>query len=465
MPLRLRMALLVGVIASLLVGTASLLFFDRFSRDMLRSVDDQLVRQARVWQQVMTDGEPDGPGVRSSDEVIQVVDDAGSVLLASRPAAGLTLLTAEQRSGAGLRPVSLTVGEEEAAIRLLALPVRSDDGGTVLVLGVALEPVEETEHQVQYLALAGGVPAVLLAMLGAWLLAGAALRPVERMRSQADAIGRRRPDGRLAVPRTRDELARLAGTFNALLDRLQDSLSRERAFVADAGHELRTPLTILAAELELAARPGRSREQLVDALAVAQEETQRLIRLAEDLLLLARAHDRADFLHPVPTAVAEVVAPALRGARALARDRDVRIEADDVDPGLTAVLDADRVREALDNLLDNAIRHTPDGGCIRLAASVHQVPGDPATGEPAAGELRLAVRDSGEGFSEAFLPLAFGRFQRADRARSRADGGTGLGLAIVRAIALAHGGWVSAGNRKEGGAEVTLALPLAGPPA
>lgn len=453
MPLRLRMALLVGLIASLLVGAASALFFDRFSQDMLRSVDDQLLRQSAIWLQVMADGEDDDPGVRASDEVLQVLAADGAVLLRSRAAEAAPLLTPAQRALAGRQPVRLTVGEESAAVRVLARPLsRSDVGGTVLVLGTPLQPVEDTEHRVQYLAVAGGVPAVLLAMLGAWLLAGAGLRPVERMRAQAASIGSRQPGGRLAVPSTRDELARLADTFNSLLDRLQDSLSRERAFVADAGHELRTPLTILAAELELAARPGRTRDQLADALSVAQEETQRLIRLAEDLLLLARAQDGTGFLHPVDVAVGEVTAPAVRGARALSHDRDIRVEADG-DLGQRAVLDPDRVREALDNLLENAVRHTPDGGCIRLTV----------TADPQAGELRLAVRDSGEGFGEEFLPQAFGRFQRADRSRSRADGGTGLGLAIVRAIALAHGGWVAAANRPEGGAVVTLALPLGGP--
>jgi two-component system, OmpR family, sensor kinase len=454
-PLRLRMALLVGMIASLLVGIASLLFFDQFSDDMLRSVDDGLDRQSQVWRQLLADGEPDQPGVRSSDEVIQVLAADGAVLLASRAAGRAPLLTPDRLARAARQRLRLTVGEEQGAIRVLAqpLPAGSDSGGSVLLIGTPLEPVEVTEHRVQHLALAGGVPAVLLAVLGAWLLAGAALRPVERMRSQAAAIGSRQPGGRLAVPATRDELARLADTFNSLLDRLEDSLSRERGFVADAGHELRTPLTILAAELELAARPGRSSQQLTEALGVAQDETQRLIRLAEDLLLLARAQGGPGLLNPVPVAVGEVVGPAVRGAAALAHDRDVRVTGHgDLEP--TVTLDPDRVREALDNLLENALRHTPSGGRIRVVAAVDRP----------AGELRLVVQDSGEGFVEGFLPQAFGRFQRADKARSRADGGTGLGLSIVRAIALAHGGRVTAANRPEGGAEVTLALPLDAPP-
>jgi len=130
---------------------------------------------------------------------------------------------------------------------------------------------------------------VLAAGLAAWVLAGAALRPVERMRRQVADITDQDRDVQLAVPGTRDEIARLAVTVNGLLTRLQHALERERGFVADAGHELRTPLAILRAELELAARPGRSREQLASAMVSAVQETDRLARLAEDLLLLARA--------------------------------------------------------------------------------------------------------------------------------------------------------------------------------
>jgi two-component system OmpR family sensor kinase len=301
------------------------------------------------------------------------------------------------------------------------------------------------------LALLLGAPvAVLLAGVGAWVLAGAALRPVERMRREAAEISDRDLDRRLGVPATRDEVAALGTTINALLGRLQDALHRERGFVADAGHELRTPLAILRAELELAARPGRSREALAEAVHQAGEETDRLIRLAEDLLLLARADNHQPFLRTKRLSVPDLLHAAARGTGTRVAEREVTIVVH-VPDALEVEADPDRLRQAVDNLLDNAARHSPSGGVVELSASVARP-----------GVLTIEVDDRGSGFPVEFLPHAFDRFHRAGDARSRGDGGTGLGLSIVRAILRAHGGEAVASNRPGGGAAVRIELPTAG---
>jgi hypothetical protein len=279
------------------------------------------------------------------------------------------------------------------------------------------------------------------------LLAGAALRPVERMRRQAADISDRDTGRRLAVPPTRDEIAALGATINDLLARMQEALERERSFVADAGHELRTPLAILRAELELAARPGRSRDELVDAVSHAGVETDRLIRLAEDLLLLARADNAQPFLRPVPLVLPELLGAAARGAEAHAAAQGVTV-AVHTPAELTVVADPDRLRQAVDNLLDNATRHAPSGSVVEITATANGT-----------GMIVVEVADRGPGFPVEFLPDAFERFHRADAARTRDGGGTGLGLSIVQAITEAHGGHASVGNRPGGGATVTLELP------
>jgi hypothetical protein len=242
--------------------------------------------------------------------------------------------------------------------------------------------------------------------------------------------------------------------MNALLDRLQLALDRQRDFVADASHELLTPLTALRAELELAARPGRSRAALEAAVMAASGDTERLIRLAQDLLLLARAAEGASFLRPGTVDVPGLLADAARAFAGQARARDVTLE---VRPGpaLTVTADADRLRQAVDNLLSNAIRHSPAGGAVELAA---------ATGRRDGQDLVVVeVRDRGPGFPPGFLPHALERFSRADAGRSRAEGGTGLGLAIVEFIARAHGGRAVAVNRPGGGARVSVELPAVPP--
>jgi signal transduction histidine kinase len=340
-----------------------------------------------------------------------------------------------------------TVGNDRSRVLATTAPV---GGGRVLVtVGTGADVSDAAVGNVRTALLLGGPPAVLLAGVAAWLLAGAALRPVQQMRRQADAISDRDIGRRLAVPGTRDEIAALGSTLNRLLGRLQAALERERGFVADAGHELRTPLAILRTELELAARPGRSREALAEAVMQAGRETDRLIRLSEDLLLLARMDNAQPLLRPVEVSLPELLSTAANGATAHAAERGVTVTVDA--PGKQSVVaDPDRMRQALDNLLDNATRHAPPGSEVQITARTDHE-----------GWVTVAVSDSGPGFPEEFLPHAFERFQRAEAARSRDGGGAGLGLSIVQAIALAHGGRTTAVNRDDEGATVALHLPTA----
>ena len=252
----------------------------------------------------------------------------------------------------------------------------------------------------------------------------------------------------MEVPPTRDEVAALAGTMNELLARLQGALARQRGFVADASHELRTPLAVLRGELELAARPGRDRDELAAAVHTAAAEAERLARLTDDLLLLARSDEDRLSLRLERTDIGGVLARSagLAGSRLAAAGIACRVEVLD---GTCADVDADRIRQAVDNLVDNAARFAPCGSVIVLAAFVDGA------------DLDIEVRDAGPGFPDAFLPYAFERFRRPDSGRSRSDGGAGLGLAIVQAIAAAHGGVTTARNGPggPGGAVVALHLP------
>ncbi|MGD0085076.1 MAG: ATP-binding protein, partial [Acidimicrobiales bacterium] len=238
----------------------------------------------------------------------------------------------------------------------------------------------------------------------------------------------------------------LATTMNELLGRLHEALARQRAFVADAGHELRTPFAVLQAELELASRPGRGRHELESALARASEEAGRLTRLANDLLLLARSDEdqlaarrREVRMESLLLESAHSFSGRTGGAGARCR-----IEADS---SLVALVDPDRIRQAVDNMVDNALRFAPAGSEVVIRATARLA------------ELVIEVTDEGPGFPPDYLPRAFERFARPDSGRTRSDGGTGLGLAIVQAIALAHGGRATARNRTGGGASVVLDLP------
>ncbi len=290
---------------------------------------------------------------------------------------------------------------------------------------------------------------VATAGLGGYGLARAALSPVERLRREVASVSARDPAPGLQVPRTRDEIAALAVTMNELLGRLQGSLARQRALVADASHELRTPFAVLRGELELAGRPGRSREELAAAVDRASEEVARLARITEQLLFLARSDE--DRIQPrlEPASISALLTRSAEHADARGREAGVTLRVD-APAGLMAEIDPDRIREAVDNLVDNALQFAPAGTPVVISAR-------------AAGPgLVVEVRDAGPGFPAEFLPDAFGRFARPDSGRARSDGGAGLGLAIVNAIALAHGGRATARNLPGGGAVVTLELPGAG---
>jgi heavy metal sensor kinase len=446
MPLRLRLAMLFALGTAAVIAVAALAFVLQLRVSLDASVDSGLRARVRAVADELT-AEGTLPQLGPTAQIVQLRAPDGR-LLASSPVAGTQLLldaTQWQRALAG--QVSFTTTVSGVRSRLLATTVLVGGQRVLVVVGTASDVSDAAVDRVETALVVGGPPAVLLAGAGAWLLAGAALRPVERMRRQASDISDKDTDRRLAVPSTRDEIAALGATINDLLARLQDALERERSFVADAGHELRTPLAILRAELELAARPGRSRDELVDAVSHAGAETDRLIRLAEDLLLLARADNAQPFLRPVPLVLPDLLGAAGRGAGARAAAQGVTVAVHSP-AELTVVADPDRLRQAVDNLLDNATRHAPPGSVVEITATANGM-----------GKITVEVADRGPGFPVEFLPDAFERFHRADAARTRDGGGTGLGLSIVQAITEAHGGHASVGNRPGGGAIVTLELP------
>ena len=326
----------------------------------------------------------------------------------------------------------------EGGMRTTGTTVETDLGRRTVLVGASLADRDEALSELLAQLLIVAPIALLLTSLLGYLLAGAALRPVEAMRSEAAAISGSEPGRRLPSGRARDEIARLAETLNEMLARLERAIERERSFVADASHELRTPLALLQAELELALRKPRTEAELEDAIRSASGETERLIRLAEDLLVLAQADDGRLPLRREPVPAGELLA-AVREAfrsRAVAAGRAIEADADAI------VLDADRLRleQALGNLVDNALRH--GRGAIRLDAVER------------GGRVELHVRDEGPGLPPDFLPHAFERFSRADAART--SGGAGLGLALASAIAEAHGGSAQAATDR---ADVWLSIP------
>jgi heavy metal sensor kinase len=327
----------------------------------------------------------------------------------------------------------------EGGMRTLGAVVETDLGARTVIVGASLADRDEAlDELLAQLLVVAPIALLLASLLGYWL-ARAALRPVEEMRAEAAAISGSEPGRRLPSGEARDEIARLAETLNGMLERLEHAIERERSFVADASHELRSPLALLQAELELALRTPRTVPELENAIRSATAETERLVRLAEDLLVLAQADDGRLPLRREPVHVGELLGAVREAFRSRAEAAGRPIEAESA---AAIVLDADRLRleQALGNLVDNALRH--GAGAIRLGAVERD------------GRVDLHVSDEGPGLAPQFLPHAFERFSRADAART--GGGAGLGLALAAAIAEAHGGEAQAAADR---ADVWLSIP------
>ena len=313
-------------------------------------------------------------------------------------------------------------------------------------MATPIAPITEALDPLRWLLLAVGTGVLIVAAVGGHLLASLALAPIDRITQTARAIAAGTLGRRLHLAGANDEVRRLAQAFDEMLDRIDETLARERQFTGDAAHELRTPLTILKGELEVALRRERPAAAYREAMVSMAQEVDRLVRLVEDLLVLARADEGEVPLDLRPLPVEGLVRWAEAHFRGAAQKKAIILEAEGT--GSPTVLgDADRLRQLLTNLIDNAIAYTPPGGTVRL------------TWDTDGAFARVRVVDTGSGIASEDLPHLFDRFYRADRARVRSSGGSGLGLAIVQWIVNAHGGRIAIESRFGSGSTVTVWLP------
>ncbi len=426
-----------------LVATA-LFAYTRLRNSLDETIDTSLRSRSDDVAALVRMSGPDlsGPGgrrlIESEEGFVQILTVAG------RYAGGTPRIPAVRpaevpRAERGTLTVERKVPGIEGTARVLARP--AGRRALIVVTGTSLQDRNESLASVARSFLIGGPIAVLLASGVGYLLATAGFRPVEAMRRRAGLISLAQGGERLPLPAAHDEVHRLGETLNAMLARLEESFERERRFVADASHELRTPLAVVKAELEAAMRAQGNAASVRESLVAALEETDHLAQLAEDLLLIARSADGRLPVQPERVEIRDLLERTQQrfSDRAGEQGRGILVDAD---PGLVASIDPLRGRQALGNLVDNALRH--GGGEIGLRARRDD------------GVLELDVTDEGGGFAPGLAPRAFERFARDDDARTR--GGAGLGLAIVRAIAEAHGGTAGIVEGR-GGATVRLRIP------
>ena len=452
-PIRLRVAAAFAVAMAIVLAATGLYLYARLGDDLAHALDQDLRLRAQDLSAVVRSdpsslsAESSGRLVERGESFAQVLDANGRELDSSPTLGHAPLLSVGETRAARHRPLFVNrpavPGLDEPA-RLLATPVTGGARRLVLVVGATRENRAEALQSLRTeLFIAGPIALVIATGLG-YLLAGTGLRAVEAMRRRAAAISADRRGERLPVPRSGDELERLGTTLNEMLARLEGALERERAFVTEAGHELRTPLALLRAELDFALQHAEGEHELRDAVRGASEETDRLVQLAADLLLIASSDEGELPLRRDPVAARDLL-ESVRNRFAWRAEQAGRPLEAEAPPALVLVADALRLEQALGNLVENALRHGQ--GAIRLEA------------RPSGNGVELHVLDHGPGFPPDFLPRAFERFSRAEESRTGA--GAGLGLAIVDVVARAHGGTAAAANGTDTGADVWIALPAA----
>jgi heavy metal sensor kinase len=444
-----------GALLAILVVMSALSYW-LLARSLAHDVDRSLVTLAQVVRDA-----PRGDGFEDAEwwvrelldpehQLFQLVGPDGRLRMRSwRLRDDRLPLSAEARQiVVGGQAAFETVLLHGQRLRIIALPViRNGRLTEVVQVGMATAPMERTLQR--WLdALFVLVPlGVGLAAAGGRVMARAALRPVDEMSQSARRIDAQALARRITIRGTGDELDRLAETLNGMLGRLENTFGQMRRFSADAAHELRTPLTALKGTLEVALRSDRSGAEYRAALASALEEVDRLVRLAEDLLLLSRSTAGPDSPRARVELEALVLDVAEVGTR-LAKDRGVAVRVGALAP-LAVLGDGGTLRRALLNLVENGVKYTPSGGRVEL--SVTQVDG----------EAVMAVEDSGPGIDPADVARIFEPFVRLDTARSRESGGSGLGLAIARSIVVAHRGVLAVERTAGGGSRFVIRLPLA----
>lgn len=450
MPVRTRLTLWYFLIVA-----ASLIGFALFALAVMRqsiytTVDEQLRDRAaavqllvsRTGSENIADAIREHAELQSGSQLLQVSDGSGKFLYRSplMERLGVPASRADQ-----LRIESAEYNE--LPLRVLSTTVTA--GGQQFILQIA-GPMDDYLEALEGFrsALFVGIPVLLVfAALGGYWMSTRALRPVDQISEAARMINPQDLSQRVTVPKTGDELQRMAETLNQMLQRIESAVARITQFTADASHELRTPIALIRTRAEITLAKPRTTEQYREALKEVQAESERTTALIENLMTLARADTGSETLNFDRTNISEVASEVSNQAQTLTDTKQLQWSATIPDAPIWVRGDTNALRRLLLILIDNAVRYTPPSGSVNLALQRNGT------------HAEIRVRDTGIGISESDLPHIFERFYRADKARSRQVGGTGLGLAIGRWIADAHGGEIRV-ESSTGGCVFLLLLPI-----
>jgi heavy metal sensor kinase len=460
--IRARLVLLVAVVVSLFYGCFGIYLFLGFRTYLIHSLQATLARRAhQIASTIVAEVPARGEGYVGSEiearfapelneRLIRIADESGRTVYVSSNGSELPLFSlgtwspAEQESPTTAREVT---GPDRKPLEMVVIDYRTPRGIYRVEVGASEEQITlELRGLIGMLAL--GYPLfLLLTSWGAYLLVGRSLGPVDEIVRSAETITGRNLSGRLSVPRTGDEIERLSLALNRMIQRLDEAFQQAGRFSGDASHELRTPLTIMRGEIEALLRDEGFSPAQKEQLGSVLQETERLTRIVQGLLLMSRLEGGESQLNKVPLDLGKLTLATAEQMEPLAQDEQITLDYR-VDDHVMVEGEEMRLQQVMVNLLDNAIKYTPREGHIRVVVKKEEKLGI------------LEIEDDGLGISAEAVPHIFERFYRSSQASTAALDGTGLGLAMVKTIVDAHGGNIIVESRVGKGTRIRLEFSL-----
>ena len=463
LPIRWRLTILYGGILSLVLVVFSTGVCIYFQNSLQDSIDTKLRSIADVISQSMADAHNPSLfgdfehylenvlGRRPKGKLIQIVDRSGKVGAKSSdldtenvPTGYATI----ERAMSG-HVTYETIGQGYGRVRMITLPVMEKGNATSIIqVGTSLEDFDDSMRKLLVILVIATLTAVGATLVIGYYMAKKALNPVDKIRRAAINISFRNLEEYIDIGPRKDELGKLAETFNEMISRLRDAFQRINQFSSDVSHELRTPLTILKGGTEVALRKDRDNKEYRSLLASHLEEIDRMSRIIDDLLLLSKADTGEMEFNLEDIAVKDLVLQVFMDMKIIAERKSVELSLGDL---VETKLKGDelKLRRMLWNIVDNGIKYTREGGKVEISSALTN------------GSVMINVKDTGVGIAEEDMKYIFDRFYRADRARTR-ENGTGLGLSISKWIAEAHKGVIAVETNASSGSLFSLKFPLNG---
>ncbi len=460
LPIKWKLTIWHSSILALILVIFSSFVYVYLRNSLMDSIDTKIKSIADVLSSSLTDTRNHGVlgnferylenvfGRKPKGKFIQIIDPSGKIGAKMNdmetevvPVPYLTF----QRGAKG-EIVYETVENQNSRTRIVTIPIIENKQVSFIQVGSSLMDFDETMRKLLIIMIIGIPTSLGVTVVVGYFLAKKSLNPVDQIRQAAVKISSTNLDERINIKGRKDELGRLAETFNAMIARLEESFQRINQFSIDVSHELKTPLTILKGETEVALRKEREKSDYKHLLESNLEEIDRMAQIIDDLLLLSKA-DRKDIrLNIGNISLRDLIADVCVSMKLFAERKQINLAVDDL-ADVRIVGDELKLRRMLVNIVENGIKYTGDGGVVRVSSTTNN------------GNVIISVQDNGTGISDEDIKFIFDRFYRADRSRKR-ESGSGLGLSISKWIAEAHKGAIEVESRPSAGSRFVITLPV-----